>query len=1131
MAFNWTPHQKAALSPTDKLTVLSAAAGSGKTTVLVERAIGLLLDDTKPVSADKMLIVTFSNASAAEFKNRIEKGINEKIIENPKNTYIKMQKVALQRADISTIHSFCIKLVRENFQSLDISPDFTICDNAQGNALHDDAINTAMSYGYTIPDFKELVSFYGKSSSDQKIKDFLRQMNYFFSALPNPIKTAKKMAREYNENLILTNSKSYAQILNTIQLYSNYLMYLSNRMDEINQNSDFSGYDDGIEQIRNFATSIYSAAKSKNIIALRQITLVNIPSLGRVRGKCSESEAVQSVYKRFKSKVNEISKLISYLNQTDYETDIKLTERYVNVLFDVFIYYQNVLMETKKKKKLFEFYDFEHFALKLLQNEDGTPTNLCLALRDHYEYIMEDEFQDTSFVQDAIFTMIAKEGESNLYVVGDLKQSIYGFRKASPEIFLSKRQVGIDDNTKGNTIFLPDNFRSSYNVIQGVNYIFSSLMSKIRGGIDYDDSEALVPKNEQDNSIGIEVKLWDENEAENIAQTISQMIKKGYKINDKGTMRPVKSGDFCILLRNRSSFSEYKSELEKLGYTAFVKDDELILNKPEVQSVINLLRIIANPLQEVYLTATMFGDIFGFSLDEILKIRAVDKSINLYKALAISKDTKAQNMLSILKDISYVSCVYSADKLIDYICKTTGYYQRISFSEDGRIKRENIRWFIDFAHNWAKTHQSDLSAFLRWIDMYLESGSSSNTEVQKTPDAISIMTMHTSKGLEFPICIVASLTTMFNKQDTKKRLLLDTDLGIGMYANKKFGYNNSTINVQAIKNKNAINAVSEEMRLLYVAFTRSKNLLILSGQIERYFTDSTISDIVACTGGKPHPVQIQDFSTPMHWVLAAFCHHPKIADLYSFSKEDKNIPYGINIELHRKIETSETQTYSENSHEQIIVDIDKVKSNLSFIYPNIARTSLPIKLSVSEIAKSSKITLANPDFINEGKASASEKGTAMHKFAQHADILLARANMENELQRLENIGLIQRSLLDENALEKFIFSDLATKIINSENVYTEKDFLVPYNAAKILDNASYFNDEILIQGIMDCVLQNGNEITIIDYKTDKVNSIETLKSRYEKQLELYRHGAKYLFKTENVKCILYSFNLNEWVEF
>lgn len=1131
MALNWTPHQKAALAPTDKLTVLSAAAGSGKTTVLVARAIELLLDESKPVSADKMLIVTFSNASAAEFKNRIEKGINDKIIEDPKNTYIKMQKVALQRADISTIHSFCIKLVRENFQSLNISPDFTICDNAQGNSLHEAAINVAMSYGYTIPDFKELVSFYGKSSSDQKIKDFLRQMDYFFSALPNPIKTAEKMANEYAKSLILTDSKSYNQILSTVQISADYLLYLADRMDEINQNGDFYGYDDGIEEIKNLAINICTAAKSKNISVLKHLTTSDVPSLGRVKGKCSDSEAVQAVYKRFKSKVSEISNLLSYLDENDYKNDILATDKYVKALFDVFIYYQNVLMETKKQKKLFEFSDFEHFALKLLQNEDGSPTNLCLALREHYEYIMEDEFQDTSFVQDAIFTMIAKDGQSNLYVVGDLKQSIYGFRKASPEIFLNKRQIGLDDNTKGNTLFLPDNFRSSYNVIQGVNYIFSSLMSKLRGGIEYDDSEALVSKSEQDNSTGIEIKLWDENEAENIAKTISKMIKEGYEINDKGKLRPVKSGDFCILMRSRSAFGEYKAELEKLGYNAFVRDDELILNKTEVQSVINLLRVVANPLQEVYLTATMFGDIFGFSLDEILKIRAGEKNVHLYKALAISKNPKAQNMLSILKDISYVSGVYSADKLIDYICKKTGYYQRLSFSEDGRIKRENIRWFIDFAHNWAKSHQSDLSAFIRWIDMYLESGTANNTDAQKSPDAISIMTMHTSKGLEFPICIVANLTSMFNKQDTKKRLLLDTDLGIGMYTNTKFGYNNSTLNVRAIKDKIATNSVSEEMRLLYVAFTRSKNLLILSGQFQRSFTDNTISDIVASTNNKPHPVQIQDWSTPMHWVLAAFCHHPAIADLYSFSKEDKHIPYGINIELHRKIEDDESQQNLQSDTEKIIVDIDKIKSNLSFIYPNIARTTLPIKLSVSEIAKSNRITLAKPEFINEGKATASEKGTAMHRFAQHADILLARANMENELERLANLGLIQRNLLDEKALENFVFSDIATKIMNSENVYTEKDFLVPYNAAKALDDCNYANDEILIQGIMDCVLQNGDEITIIDYKTDKVNSIDTLKNRYEKQLELYRHGAKYLFKTENVKCILYSFNLNEWVEF
>ncbi|MBR4036895.1 MAG: UvrD-helicase domain-containing protein [Oscillospiraceae bacterium] len=1133
MAPKWTSQQLKAIQPADRLTVLSAAAGSGKTTVLVARALNLLLDKENPVSAEKMLIVTFSNASAAEFKKRIEKGINEKIRENPDDNYIKMQKVALQKADISTIHAFCIKLVRENFQSLDISPDFTICDDAQSNLLHTTAIDMAMNYGYGLDDFKELVSFYGKSSSDAQIRDFLRQMDYFFSALPHPHQNAELMAENYGKSLEMADSPAYRQLTDSLKLQADYLIYLAGRMDEIYQMADFTGYDDGIEDVKRYAVLVQNATKQENDSAIKAILSAPLPKLGRAKPACDESKTIKdNVYKEFTKTVENMADIAEYLDSESYKNDILSTDKYVKVLFNVYLKYQQYLMEIKKERKTFEFSDFEHFALELLQNEDGSPTALAVSLRESYEYIMEDEFQDTSFVQDAIFTMIARENQANLYVVGDVKQSIYGFRKASPEIFLAKRQIGLDNETMGSTIFLPHNFRSSYTVIEGVNYIFARLMSRLVGGVEYDDSEKLATLKENDFTTGLQLNIYQDDEAGNTARRISEMIKNGYEIDDGGIKRPVKSGDFCILMRNAKHFGEYKAALEKLGFEAFVRDDELILNKPEVQSVINLLKAVSNPLQEVYLTATMFGDIFGFNLDEILKIRADHSEVNLYKALALADNPKAGYMLAMLKDFSYLGGVYSADKLIDYICKKTGYYQRLAFTADGSEKRENIRWFISFARNWAKTHPSDLAAFLRWVDMYIQTGKGGTSDTQQSENAIAIMTMHTSKGLEFPVVFVTGLTTKFNKQDKIKRLMLDTQLGIGMYANHGFGYNHSTLNIAAIRNKIDESLASEEMRLLYVAFTRSKNLLVLSGSYSRSFSAATLAKITACTGRRPHPAMLRSATTPMHWVLAAFSGHPALADQFSYGKEDKNIPQCISINLSADGSTPQ-QEETQQTVEKVTVaaDMDRITANIGYVYPHLARTQLPIKMSVSEIAKSTPVTLAKPDFIREGKATAAEKGTAMHRFAQHADILLARTNLENEINRLEKEGKIDPQLLNIPAIEKFIFSDVANMIINSEKVYTEKDFLVPYSAARALGDMQYSEDEVMVQGVMDCVLQNGDEITIIDYKTDFIYNIDQLVKRYRRQLELYRHGAKQLFDTDKVKCILYSFHLDEYIEF
>ena len=330
MAPKWTDQQLKAIQPADRLTVLSAAAGSGKTTVLVARALNLLLDEENPVSAEKMLIVTFSNASAAEFKKRIEKGINEKIKENPTNNYIKMQKVALQKADISTIHAFCIKLVRENFQSLDISPDFTICDDAQSNMLHSLAIDKAMNYGYSKAEFKELVSFYGKSSSDAQIRDFLRQMDYFFSALPHPAKNAQLMAKSYGESTVMNRTAGYKQLTDSLKLQADYLVYLAQRMDSIYQNSDFTGYDDGIAAVKNYGAAISAAANTNDITTLKKLMDSGLPKLGRAKPACDESKAIKdNVYKEFDKTVGKMAEIIEYLDDEAYCTDIEQTAKYV----------------------------------------------------------------------------------------------------------------------------------------------------------------------------------------------------------------------------------------------------------------------------------------------------------------------------------------------------------------------------------------------------------------------------------------------------------------------------------------------------------------------------------------------------------------------------------------------------------------------------------------------------------------------------------------------------------------------------------------------------------------------------------------------------------------------------------
>ena len=1133
MAKNWTEEQLAAIEAIGKLTVLSAAAGSGKTTVLVEKALRIILDEDNPVSADRLLIVTFSNASAKEFKNRIEKGINERIKKQPSNSYIKSQKVALQRADICTIHSFCIKLVRENFAALGIPSDFTICDDAQGAVLHEKAIDKAMKYGYTMEAFCKFVSIFGKSSQDKQVREFLKEMYHYFSALPFPKSRARELS-SLNDGVPFNETEIYRYLKQLVTQKCSYALYLAQRQQGLLEQGDFSGYDEAVELDNVRMKKLLYAAENGDYQSLNFICNEDFVKLGTAKPKCDSSIAVQNVRKRLKETVEDIQQTAAFLDEEKYCEQNAQTSAYLHTVTEVFISYLDILFDMKKQKKTFEFTDFEHMATQLLIGEDGRRTPFAHELQEKYYQIMEDEFQDTSYVQDMIFKSIAKDNESNLFIVGDVKQSIYTFRKASPEILLKKRQKGLDFPSQATTIFLPHNFRSQRSVIDGINHVFERIMTEQVGSVDYKQGEQLLAPKDKPyyEEVGVSIALCYDDEPQYVAKTIKDMLSSGFEIQDGNEKRKACPQDFCILLRNKKMLGEYSSQLKKLGIASFVKDDELILAKTEVESIISLLRVANNPLQEVYVTAGMFGDVFGFSLDEILEIKVKSGYQNLYKALSLCQNERAKEFLKLLKEFSWAANIYSADKLISYIIKRTGYYSRLAFAENGKEKRENIRWFISFAKNYANLYQSTLNGFIRWIDLHLQNGKGDSSVFQKPEKAVSIMTMHTSKGLEFPICFVSGLATKFNKMDATKRLMMDTQLGMATYCNKEFGYNSSTAGIKAIKEKILSSAADDEMRLLYVAMTRAKNQLFLTAQFNNIFTPNTISRIAERTSKDVHYYAVRKANNPIEWVLTALINTEKVNQTGFLHGSEACFDSFLNFKI---VENMDTELSQEEPEQELFIlslqQKQQMLENLSYKYHNYSKTLLPIKVSVSEIAKAPPpLVLKKPSFARQQQYTAAEKGTAMHLFVQHCDIALARLDFDSELNRLCNKNLINKELLDIEALKIFLTSKTANVILNSEKVFTEKDFLVPYNAAKALGNEDYEKDELLVQGVIDCVAITGEKAMVIDYKTDRVNHMDQLVLRYKKQLELYRYAARHLFEVEDVKCVLYSFYLGKEVE-
>lgn len=1143
MAKQWTKQQLEAIEADGKLTVLSAAAGSGKTTVLVEKALRILLDQENKTPADRLLIVTFSNASAKEFKNRIEKGINDAIRKNPDNPYIKSQKIALQKADISTIHSFCIKLVRENFEALGISPDFTICDDARSLDIHRRAVDEAMEYGYTMPDFSAFVTLFGKSSQDSQVREFLKYMYHYFSALPFPESKAQQLCDMICDDGDFEQSEVYKYLWKDIGKQIEYAEYLAERIDSLVASGEVKGYENGACLIKNTTVQLRQAYEKKERFLIKSIASQKMPSIGRVgRGESSEySEAAKNVNKVLSETIKGIAADMEYLDEEKYHLDIHQTSRYISAITKVFIFYSQKLMEIKKQEKTFEFSDFEHFAVKLLVTEDGKKTQLAETLCEKYVKIMEDEYQDTSYVQDMVFKAIAKPEEKNLFVVGDAKQSIYGFRKASPQILLEKRSRGIADSKKGKTIILPNNFRSEVGIIRCVNYIFEKIMTKQVGGVDYKYGEQLqpAPNKPESKDLCAQITICQENEAEIVAQKIYDMVNSNAKIWENGVEKTVKYDDICILLRNKKRFDEFAQALNAKGIKAFVKDDKPLLEKAEIQSIIALLKVINNPLQEVYLAAGMFGDIFDFTLDEIVQLKSGNRKENLYRLLGKSQNPKADLFLNQLRDFSYAAKIYSPDKLIDYIVNSTEYYMRLAFAENGGEKRENIRRFILFAKNYICGYQNSLGDFLRYIDLCIETGKGQGENMNQPPNTVAIMTMHTSKGLEFPVCFVSGLGTAFNKMDRSNRLMIDPVLGMATYANISFGHNRSTAGIQAIKKKVLAANADDEMRLMYVALTRAKSKMFLTAQYTNMFTANTLSRIAEKTSDTINEYAVRKANTPIEWVLTAFIKHPAFsevnvcADGDSSLSETENKPQNIiEIEFAGETEKCDADLEIDNQISKFEnFKIDLAKKNLEYVYPHTAKTILPIKVSVGEIAKAKyKLSLKKPNFALGQKVTAAQKGTQMHLFAQHSDILLARANTENEIVRLKEAGIIDEKLIDRKQIEKFLNSDIAVMMLDAEKLYKEKEFLVPFPADEALGE-DYKGETVMMQGVIDCLALNGKKAYVIDYKTDKVENMQQLLEKYQKQLEMYRYAAKYLYDTDETKCIIYSFYLGESISF
>lgn len=1176
----WTDSQRDAISARGGSVLVSAAAGSGKTAVLVQRVIDTITDKTNPTSIDRMLIVTFTRAAREEMLTRVEKAINNLLKDDPRNQYLLHQKQLLYSAKITTIDGFCTDFVRQYFYKLDIQQDFRIADEKEVKLLISKALDNTLEryYNSNSQDFLNLVSSVCNYRSDDRLRENIEKLYKFLVTIPFMDSWLDSKAEIYNVKTTPVKTAPYIMsIFDYAKECLKYCFVLSSHATGLlcdcaeSFGKHYQKFEDCLVDDNKIICKLIQSVKNKDWDSLFcDLSNINWSRFPGVKNMPLEKDTIKAYRDNYKAEITSLSKLVTS-NLENIEEETKKLYPIIKTFFDCVKSFYQEFETLKAEQNLADFADIENWMIKLLckETDNGIEyTDLAYEIANEFDYIMVDEFQDINSVQDLIFRAISKD-ESNLFMVGDVKQSIYGFRQANPEIFTSyKNRYPLYNSEADNypaKIILDKNFRSRNTVLNACNFVFANLMSTEVGGIEYNQEEVLncgatypdtknadfelmlftTPKSDNEDD---ETKV--ELEAKSVAKKIMHLIyEEKFIVTDKdGSQRPVQFSDIAILLRTAkgkgNKAAVYVNVLEQCGIPATASEKTSIFDAQEIKVLVNLLKVIDNPLNDIPLLSVLMSPIGGFTADDIALIRSKDRYIPLYKSLLNNKDNpKFNNFLDLLTKLRYVSVTNTVDKLISIILQMTGYDSIVMAMTQKPAK--NIYLFREYARTYGENGYRNLSSFVRFIDKLQENDMTLNASdnAEDIVNAVQVMSIHSSKGLEFPVCFICDTSTAFNTKDISESVVIHPTEGVGIkYKDEFLKYD--TVQRKSVGLTLKDSMISEELRILYVAMTRAKEKLIVTvghqdpyayiAKVESKLTSSKLSSFV-----------VKSFNSFSDWLVACALIHPsgrewrdecgsslsprRTADLLPW-KLSVDFDYGVD-EIQETPEESTTPKPVEADTEFL----SKFKSNINFNYKNQHLITLPQKVAASELAhKDSAVfnkVLRKPQFESSSKVTGTDVGTAFHSFVQHCDFELAKSDVVGEIKRLTDSGFItlqQSTLLDVDKISDFLNSSLLSRVIKSDQYFREYRFMVKISA-KDYDNSLDEANKILMQGAVDLAFVEDNELVLVDYKTDRVKDINSLKEIYSKQLELYKFAMEQSTDKIVKEMYIYSVHLNEYI--
>lgn len=1209
----WTNEQLQAIQEKNSNILVAAAAGSGKTAVLVERIIHKIIDEQMDI--DKILVVTFTNAAASEMRERILEAIYKKLEENPENVHLQRQIILLNKASICTIHSFCLDVIHNHFYEIDLPSNFKIADTAEIDLLKQEVLDDLFEQKYTENDknFIELLENYTNYRGDEALQELVLKIYKFIQSSPFPIKWLQKKLE-----LLKIEDKDISQTIwgkliiqtvdDDIQESIMQLEVTKSKMALYPEMTKF--YQTISEDIINLQDLQKYNSWDELYIKLLNFNFSKWPVDKKVINDLKEDskEIRDKVKKHIKEKT---AKLLS-CSQEQAVKDLKIITPILEKLSNLVTEFTKNFAEKKKEKNCIDFNDIEHFALKILLDENNNPTEVAKKYKEKFEEIAIDEYQDSNLVQEAILTSISKG--NNIFMVGDVKQSIYKFRQARPELFLqkydeykNKEEKAQEDNLK---IQLFRNFRSRQNILNITNLVFESIMSKELGDINYNENEYLnyganYPEPEEiknyagiaeldiidlkeDESITAFEGEEDEEEQERVeddvleakfvANKIQELLNSNYMVFDKKQgYRKIRPKDIVILLRATSNLSPiYEKELSDLELPVFSDTSGTYLDTVEIQTILSVLKIIDNPLQDIPLVVVLRSSICNFTDNDLITIRLTDRNCNFYEALIKTRlicdgdlKNKIESFLEKLEKWKSISQYMPLDEFIWQIYLDTGYYQYVGLLPNGAMRQANLKTLFEKAKQYEKASFKGLFNFIQFIDkLKKQNGDLASAKlIGENEDVIRIMSIHKSKGLEFPVVFLCNSHKKFNMQDLNDNILLHQDIGFGptiMDTTRKIKY--SSIAKDAIKLKMKQETLSEEQRILYVALTRAKEKLYITGRSKdftKYVQDKNkVLEMYESENIKLDAKLMKKANSYLDWIMYVYLFNQgrtitlkgesyKLSDIITLNVSNKKDLLKAlakeevveQIDLKEKIE----QILKNKSDEENKKSEQALKELLEWKYDYIVDTTLPTKSSVTKI-KQEKIKLEEmlkgieseeveykksytPKFMQEDKKiSSAEKGTLVHLCIQRLD-----ERKDYELKDIQNmiLNLVEKEIItqneadaiDVNLIYQYTKSQLFEELRKAKEVHKEQPFYINIPAKDVVSEAENSKKNILVQGIIDLYYIDKNDnLVLIDFKTDYIsnepNAKEKILDKYKVQLEIYKTALEQALNRKTSKTAL-----------